>query len=61
MCSYNHATKNINANNYQINVRKFDYKTPEDVPLWYTKVQDAIEQKYYEDVQTKFTLTKLDR
>ena len=37
-CRYNTANRDIKANNYKVNARKFDYGTPEDISLWFTKV-----------------------
>ena len=59
MCRYNTASKDVKANNYQIHVKKFDHGTPEDVLLWYGKVQEVIKQKPCEDAQAKFTMTEL--
>ena len=59
MCRYYHTTKDIKANNYQVNVRKLDHGTPEDVLLWHTKAQEVSKQKPYEDIQAKYTLIEL--
>ena len=40
MCRYNPTNNDIKVNNYQVNMRKFDYGTPEDVIPWYIKVQE---------------------
>ena len=59
MWRYNSEHKDVKANNFHVNMRKFDYGTPEDVLLQYTKVHDVIKQKPWEDIQAKFTHTEL--
>ena len=50
MCRYNTGNKGIKANNHEFDARKFDCKILDDVLHWYTKVQDLIKQKHFEDV-----------
>ena len=40
MCNYIPINNDIKANNYQVNEEMVNYISPEDVLLWYTKVQD---------------------
>ena len=48
-------------NNYQIHVRIFDHSTPEDMLLWYSKIQDIFVKKPCDDAETKFNITELLR
>ena len=59
MYRYNTPSKDINAYNYQVHVKKFDYGRTVDVLLWYNKVMEIIKQKPCEDDQTKSTMTEL--
>ena len=59
MCRYNDTNKDIKANNYQVNARKFNHGTSEDVLLWYTNVHEVAKQKPWDNVQAKFMLTSL--
>ena len=42
MCRDNAANKDSKAKKYQVNVRKSNYGSPEDVLLWYSKVQEVM-------------------
>ena len=50
---------NNKKNNYQIHVRIFDHGTPEDMLLWYSKIQDIFVKKPCEDAETKFNITNV--
>ena len=44
---------------YKAHVKTFDHGTPEDVLLWYTKLQEIIKKKPCESPEAMFTLTEL--
>ena len=43
MCRYNTTTNDVKEKSYQVYVEKCGHERPEDVLLWYNKVQDVIE------------------
>ena len=58
-CRYTPESADSKKNNYQAHVKTFDHGTPEDVLLWYTKLQEIIKKKPCESPEAKFTLTEL--
>ena len=58
-CRYTPDNADSKKNNYQAHVKTFDHGTPEDVLLWYTKLQEIIAKKPCESPEAKFTLTEL--
>ena len=51
--------KNTKKKNYNVNVRIFDHSTPEDMLLWYTKIQDVFVRNTCGDVESRFDITEL--
>ena len=43
-CRYTPENADSKKNNYQAHVKTFDHGTPEDVLLWYTKLQEIIKK-----------------
>ena len=58
-CRYTPENADSKKNNYQAHVKTFDHGTPEDVLLWYTKLQEIIKKKPCESPEAMFTLTEL--
>ena len=58
-CRHSPSGADSKKNNYQIHVRIFDHGTPEDMLIWYSKIQDIFVKKQCEDAETKFNITKL--
>ena len=58
-CRHSPSGADSKKNNYQIHVRIFDHGTPEDMLLWYSKIQDIFAKKPCEDAETKFNITEL--
>ena len=59
--TYRYTLENANSkkNNYQAYIKTSDHGTPEDVLLWYTKLQEIIKKKPCESPEAMFTLTGL--
>ena len=58
-CRHSPADKDTKKNNYNVHVRIFDHGTPEDMLLWYTKIQDVFLKKPCDDAESKFDITEL--
>ena len=58
-CRHSPSGADSKKNNYQIHVRIFDHGTPEDMLLWYSKIQDIFVKKPCDDAETKFNITEL--
>ena len=55
-CRYSPSGADSKKNNYQIHVRIFNHSTPEDMLLWYSKIQDIFVKKPCDDAETKFNI-----
>ena len=58
-CRHTPAEKDTKKNNYNVHVRIFDHGTPEDMLLWYTKIQDVFLKKPCDDAESRFDITEL--
>ena len=58
-CIHSPSGADSKKNNDQIHVRIFDHSTPEDILLWYSKIQDIFVKKLCDDAETKFNINKL--
>ena len=58
-CRHTPTGSDSKKNNYQVHVRKFDHGTPEDMLLWYSKMQEIFSKKPCDDPETKFNVTEL--
>ena len=52
-CRYVPENANSKNNNYQAHIKIFDHGTPEDVLLWYTKLQETIKKKPCESPEAR--------
>ena len=58
-CRHTPAEKDTKKNNYNVHVRIFDHGTPEDMLLWYIKIQDVFLKKPCDDAESRFDITEL--
>ena len=59
ICRYYPSGVDSKKNNCQIHVMIFEHGTPEDMLLWYSKIQDTMLKTSYINAGTKFNIAEL--